>query len=320
MNLVCGLPVVIDETRVVTSPDLVDAVIYQVPKNHGQARGGGWPNMLPWRTIVISTGEQPATSFTSHQGASARVLSVQHPPFGSRGTASQEVAEDVKSGVEANYGTAGPAFAGCLQARLAGGAGREKLRTRHAELTESLRGGNDMTARRAPLVACLALAAELAAEWEIVPFAAPETSIWLDLFTSADQRDNRSQMALDIVREFISSHADKLWGGLVRDDDERPPATGWIGRPVDGGIAGNEHGGIALLPEKIREELKRRGYELDAVLPGWREQGVLAERKGQEPPVKIPVRIAGHPVKCLVFLGEALENPASGAGDAGVVP
>jgi hypothetical protein len=98
LNLVCGLPVVIDETRVVTSPDLVDAVIYQVPKNHGQARGGGWPNMIPWRTIVISTGEQPATSFTSHQGASARVLSVQQPPFGAEGAPSQVALAPLSSG------------------------------------------------------------------------------------------------------------------------------------------------------------------------------------------------------------------------------
>jgi hypothetical protein len=196
----------------------------------------------------------------------------------------------------------------------------DKLRTRHGELTELLRGGNDMTGRRAPLVACLALAAELGAEWEIVPLEAPGASAWLDLFTSPDQHDNRPEMALDIVREFIGAHVDKLWGGPPkrsegqgkdRGGDERPPATGWIGREVASGIA--------LLPEKAREELKRRGYELDAVIPGWREQGVLAERKGQEPPFKIPVRIAGHPVKCLVFLTEALENPAGDAGDAGGV-
>jgi hypothetical protein len=60
-----------------------------------------------------------------------------------------------------------------------------------------------MTGRRSPLVACLALAGELAAEWEIVPFAAPETDAWLGLFSSADQQDNRPEMALDIAREYL---------------------------------------------------------------------------------------------------------------------
>ena len=85
LNLVNGLTVVIDETRLVKDPALVDAILYMVPKNHGRPRGGGWPSMIPWRAIVVSTGEQAATSFTSHQGASARVLSIQRAPFGTDG-------------------------------------------------------------------------------------------------------------------------------------------------------------------------------------------------------------------------------------------
>jgi hypothetical protein len=127
--------------------------------------------MIPWRAIVVSTGEQAATSFTSYQGANARVLSVQQAPFGTAGTRSRDAAEGVKAEIEANFGTAGPAFVAHLQSRLAKDGGVDKLRTRHRELTELLRGGTDMTRRRAPLVASLALAAELAAEWEVIPFS-----------------------------------------------------------------------------------------------------------------------------------------------------
>ena len=191
LNLVSGLTVVVDETRLVKDPALVNAVLYMIPKNHGRPRGGGWPNMIPWRAVVVSTGEQAATSFTSHQGASARVLSVQSPPFGTDGKASRGAAETVKDGVEANYGTAGPAFVNRLQARLAEDGGTGKLRARHQELTEMLRGSTDMTGRRAPLAACLALAAELAADWDILPFGAPDVAAWSGMFASDDQRDNR---------------------------------------------------------------------------------------------------------------------------------
>ena len=254
LNLFNGLVAVIDETRLVKDPSLVDEAIYQIPKNRGKPRGGGWPNMIPWRVIVISTGEQPATSFTTHQGASPRVLSVGGAPFGTDGDASRAAAESVKRGIEANFGTAGPAFVRRLQKRLAEDGGPGKLRVRHGELTEKLRGSTDMTGRRAPLVACLALAAELGAEWGIVPFEQPETDTWLTLLTSDEQRDNRPEMALDIVREYIAAHSDKLWGGPPKEDrkgdkeaggDERPPAAGWIGRDVPSGVA--------LLPEKLRE-------------------------------------------------------------------
>ena len=57
--------------------------------------------------------------------------------------------------------------------------------------------------------------------------------------------------------------------------------------------------------------MKRRGWELDAVLPGWRERGVLAENPAHRPPYKLPVRLGSgtRPVKCFVFKAEHLENP-----------
>jgi hypothetical protein len=298
LNLVNGLVTVIDETRLVKDPAVVDTVLYLVPKNHGAPRGGGWPNMIPWRTIVISTGEQPAVSFTTHQGASARVLSIiQRAPFGTDGTESRDAAKATEHGVEENYGTAGPAFVRLLQSKLAEDGGLGKLRARHGELTELLAGGTDMTGRRAPLIACLALAAELAAEWEIVPFAAPEVSAWLGLFNSADQQDNRPEMALDIVREYLAAHADKMYGA---GDGEHPPATGWIGHQAKEGPA--------LLPEKLREELKRRGYELDAVLPGWLEMGALVTMDSQRPSHLIPRRTAGHQTKHLIFRRDVIDS------------
>ena len=296
LNLVSGLVAVIDETRLVKDPALVDAVLYMVPKNHGRPRGGGWPSMIPWRAIVVSTGEQPATSFTTHQGASARVLSIQRAPFGTDGTASRDAAEAVKTGIEANFGVAGPVFVTRLRERLAEDGGADKLRTRHRELTDLLRGSTDMSGRRAPLTACLALAAELAAEWKIVPFPAPEAATWTILLADDNQRDNRPEMALDIVREYLAAHADKLWGN--RGDDERPPAAGWIGHDAKEGPA--------LLPEKLREELRRRGYELDAVIPGWLEMGALVTKERSRPPYLINRRTAGRQTKHYVFIREVL--------------
>ena len=297
LNLVSGLTVVLDETRLVKDPALVDAVVYMVPKNHGRPRGGSWPNMIPWRAVVVSTGEQPATSFTTHQGASPRVLSICSPPFGTDGQASCAVAEEIKQGVETHYGTAGPAFVARLQGRLEEDSGPGKLRARHIELTEMLRGGTDMTGRRAPLVACLALAAELAADWGIVPFHPPGIADWSAMFAADPQRDNRPEMALDLVREYLAAHADKMCGS---NDGSHPPASGWIGHEA--------REGPALLPEKLREELRRRGYELDAVIPGWLEMGALLTMDTQRPAHSIPRRTAGRLSRHLIFRREILDS------------
>lgn len=305
LNLVRGLPVVIDETRLVKDPAIVDAILYQVPKNRGKARGGGHPSMIPWRTIVLCTGEQPATSFTTHQGASARVLSIQRAPFGTEGAESRDAAEALKHGIEANYGTAGPAFVEQLQSALAERDGAARLRERHAQLTEELRGDSDMSGRRAPLLAVIALAAELAAGWGITPFTVPGTAGWLDLFNSADDpRDNRAEMALDIVREFLAAHHDKMFGGHPGD---RPPASGWIGRYVEEGPG--------ILPAALGKELKEQGYDLNAVVPGWLEMKALVTMKGQRPPWQVNRKLNGCQTKLVIFRSEVIDWEDGGDGD-----
>jgi Domain of unknown function (DUF927) len=296
LNLVNGMPVILDETRLVKDPGIVDTILYSVPKNHGKPRGGGYPNMIPWRTIVISTGEQPAVSFTTHQGASARVLSSSKAPFGSEGEPSRTAAEAVKVGITQNYGLAGPLFAERVQAMLAEPGGAKRLRQRHTELTARLRGETDMSGRRAPLMAVIALAAELAARWEITPFPLPNPGAWMDMYSGGDDpRDNRSEMALDVVREYLTAHQDKMYGSGASD---YPPATGWIGHEAKEGPA--------LLPEKLREELKRRGYELDAVLPGWLEMDALVTLKSQQPAYLIMRRPGGRPARHLIFKSKVI--------------
>jgi hypothetical protein len=271
LNLVRGLPVVLDETRVVKTPELVDQVLYQVPKNHGAARSGGYPSLLPWRTIVISTGEQSALSFTSHQGAGARALTIARPPIPAGDTAVTD-AETLTETLSANYGTAGPAFVTRLRAELA--AGRASvLRGRHAYLTAVHRGDTDLSGRRAPLLAALRLGAELAWAWDVAPVEPPDPAVWAEVFHAEELTDNRPEMALDVVREYVAGNHAALWRPGVHTT---PPVTGWAGRLVttDRGLT------VALLPQRLREILTRAGITLDAVLPGWQEACAL-QRSGE---------------------------------------
>jgi hypothetical protein len=266
LSLVRGLPVVFDETRVVKTPELVDQVLYQVPKNHGAARSGGYPSLLPWRTIVISTGEQSALSFTTHQGAGARVLAIARPPFPA-GAGAGVGAEALTAAVNDNYGTAGPAFITRLRAELAAGHA-PAIRDRHAHLTSVHRGDSDLSGRRAPLLAALHLAAELAWAWDVVPVEPPGPAVWTEAFRAEELTDNRPEMALDVVREYVAGNHAALWRPGVHTT---PPVTGWAGRTVTtpDGLT------VALLPQRLREVLTRAGITLDAVLPGWQEAGAL---------------------------------------------
>ncbi|MCX4780911.1 DUF927 domain-containing protein [Streptomyces sp. NBC_01264] len=293
LNLVNGLPVVFDETKLVRDPEMVHALLYSIPKNHGQARGGGWPSGLPWRTVMVSTGEQSVLTFTTDQGAGARVLTVKEAPFGTGGAESASAAIEVRDGCAENFGTAGPRFIEALIEAIAG-PGKRALAARHKALTEAHRYDSDMSARRAPLVACLALAAELASEWGIVPFAAPQMDVWRRLFAVSDQTDNRGEMALDVVREYVAANRRALWAPGTANEQ---PFSGWIGRDLHI----DEEPTIGLLPERLKETLKRSGYELESVIPSWRESGLLIESPSYRPAYLLGRKLNGSKVRMYVF-------------------
>jgi hypothetical protein len=280
LNLVRGLPVVLDETRVVKTPEVVDQVLYQVSMNHGAARGGGWASMLPWHTIVISTGEQPALSFTSHEGAAARVLSLRRPPFGTDGQRSATDARAVTDAIAEHYGTAGPEFVHRLCALLAEDDGAGRLRKRHGELVDEHAGHahSDIARRRAPLVAALHLAAQLAHEWEIVPLPSLQAAVFAEHFAEESAREDRGEMALDVVRALIAAHSHRICPLNAAAAELDPPSAGWIGAHSDkDGVPA-----IGILPRVLAEELGRATppIAIDAVKEAWTERGsILLEGK-----------------------------------------
>jgi hypothetical protein len=305
LNLVRGLPVVLDETRVVKGPEVVDQVLYQVPMNHGAARGGGWASMLPWHTILISTGEQPALSFTAHEGAAARVLSLRRAPFGTDGPRSATDARAVTAGIGEHYGTAGPAFVDQLLGLLAEPDGAKRLAERHGRLMDTHMNAarNDIARRRTPLMAALHLAAQLAHEWDIVPLPAPEVPVWTEHFSEESAREDRGEMALDVVRGLIAAQAHRLAPKHRQGVAPDVPAGGWLGMHTDyeGAPA------VALLPEALAEALGRANppITLDAVREAWVEHGTIPLDNSR----KLPrVWMGGPRPRCFVFAQHLLDG------------
>ncbi|WP_433541155.1 DUF927 domain-containing protein [Streptosporangium sandarakinum] len=287
-----GLPAILDDTRT-AAEGLVDQVLYQVSQGRGKARGGGWANSLPWQTILLSTGEQSALSMCAHEGASARVMSMGEPPFGTGGTDSARAADMVRSGIEAHHGVAGPAFVERLRA-----ADSEGLRRRWADMTVPLLGDSDISARRARNLAVLALAATLAYEWEILPFAPPDPARWMELFSGQIDRDDRSQRAVDLVSGWIAASRHALWAPR---DDRSAPASGWIGRIIRDG----DKIMVAVLVEPLRRELKRCGVELDAVVHGWLEDRLIL-RSENRPYYSHSKKIDGAQARLIIFSPDAV--------------
>jgi len=301
LNLVRGIVTVFDETMAVTDDTLIDEVLYQLPMNHGKARSGGaFGNMLPWETILLSSGERPALSFTTSQGAAARILGTTIAPFGDGGGA---VAAAAREGVLANHGHAGPEFIQYILSGLAQPNGRELLKDRHRALVDEFRGGGDMTNRRAPMVAALVLAETLACGRGLLPYEPLPHDVWRSLFTAHNPTDNRPDMALDVLREYVAGHAHELFTATRAAMNEKPPYSGWLG------VLSTDKDGVAevaLLPERVRKILAEPGYQLDAVVGSWVDSGYLKTLKSQRPAHLVPRRFDGARAKCLAFTPEGM--------------
>ncbi|MFF7949394.1 DUF927 domain-containing protein [Streptomyces griseorubiginosus] len=294
-NLVRGLPTFLDETMAVSDEGIIDYVLYQLPMNQGKDRSGGYAGALPWETILLSSGERTALSYTRNQGAAARTLCTTEAPFGDDG----DTAREVHDAVFANYGHAGPRFAELVRKGLARDGGRDRLRARHKELAALFRGDNAMTARRAPMVAVLALAEAMACKASILPYEPLPAETWKQTFTASNATDNQPEMAMDVVREYIAGHSFELWPG----QDDRPPLRGWLGA-----VKVNSEGTfIALMPERLRTILSDSGYSLDAVLDGWISAGYLSSSVDRgKVTYRVVTRFDGRTARCFQFTPQAL--------------
>lgn len=304
LNLVRGLPVLFDETQLI-DPRKVDLgkVLYSIGTNEGGTRGGGFFNKLRWSCIVIMTGERAATSYTTQQGTSARVLSLSEPPFGDANPENKAIADRVDVEIDQNFGFAGPMFAERVRQLTSTPEGLINLRQRHSALAEELRGATDMSGRRAPLVAAIALAALLCDEWNLTPgLTVPGPDVWLRLFvTGEDPADNRPKMALDAAIEWVGANGSSIWAASSNRDS---PPQGWIGRTA----TWQGKPTVAVLPSALKNALLRRDdIILAAVLPAWKNQGWIVERHkgetGYEPghPFDPKQRIGGGKTKSRMF-------------------
>ena len=170
------------------------------------------------------------------------------------------------------------------------------------------RGETDLAGRRAPLLAALRIASELAWAWDVVPVEPPPPALWGDVFHAEEQTDNRPEMALDVVREYVASNYHALWRPGVHTT---PPVTGWAGRivtPAQGAT-------VALLPQRLREVLTRAGVALDAVLPGWQEAGALQRTGDARAPWTPSMRLDAGKARLYVFTPGVIEVDDRGGGD-----
>lgn len=104
------LPTILDDTKHANPPTVVTETLYQVTGRRGRVRGKveGMRRTADLRTVLLSTGERAATTFTEDAGARSRCLAVEGMPFG-RAADGRAISERVQITVMDHHGHLGPA-------------------------------------------------------------------------------------------------------------------------------------------------------------------------------------------------------------------
>lgn len=103
------LPLGIDERQVVGDRQgFVESLVYLLGLGKGKARGakgGGLQAFQSWRTIALTTGEEPLSTDSSTAGIKTRALEIYGQPI-----EDEKLARRIHQGCAVHHGTAGPAF------------------------------------------------------------------------------------------------------------------------------------------------------------------------------------------------------------------
>ena len=292
------LPTFLDDTKEArNAPQRVIGAVYQITGTQSKLRASpdGLRMTSAFRTVLLSTGEAPITSFGADTGAAARVLSVRGFVF-SDGD-SRALADTLNAATLQQYGTLGPLVVSWLDGN------RDQwpqiaqnwatLRERFAARSQSAFGG-----RSAPYVASLYTAAQLCK-------AAAGLQVNAEALAQVQRFAEDSAKTAERHRGALFD----LWGWLASRPDAADSAE-TRGREVVVRWSNNLPSVIAVA---LRRWLDREGYQ-DDVIDEWARLGWIDTTGGRRTQV-VRFHSSGQRVRCYSFTEAALEVAQGGAGE-----
>ena len=298
----CGdLPVFLDDAQH-TSDDLKKTVIYMVANGRGKgrgARGGGIRETPTWRTVALSTSEEPLHESSPHEGARGRLLPVGGltPPFR---TDSGSFVQSLEHAVILNHGHAGEAYI----RHLNGLTNKEwsELQRRYASIRTWMvkNASSDIVGRVSAYIAAIQLAAEIASPLLGLPFKPDVVGAWLTLHLDEQQRDQN--MVLHAIR-ILADHYISNTMLFARDEQQDSPYVGVGGgqsRDLQGAVKRGEY--VAFTRSAIENVFQKRKWNATAILNKLAEAGLIIATEKDRHTKKVSVDGVKHRMICIKWI------------------
>lgn len=292
-------PLILDDTRRAPSAQAVSDMLYRVASGVGRTRAtpDGLRRTARWRTILLSSGEQPATSYTRNAGARARTLTLAGLPWGDGER--RALVELLMSDLTEHHGHAGPRAVRALQE-----AGPDAVRARYREALAgwgaASRGA--VEARAAQVLALLEVGAWVAHGLLGIPMPSCRP---LEL---AEEAAHASALSADVPREAVlvayewaAARPSSWWGRHTQDQygAVRVPPGGWLGAWQ----MAWDH--IGYLRGPLEAALRDRGYDPASVISSWDQRGWLLREGGR---ATVRARLDGIRVRVIGLSRAAIEE------------
>ena len=314
--LLHSLPLILDDTKHAKDKRAVAQTIYGITSGRGRSRGTkrGLDYTRSYRTILMLTGETPATSFSQDGGTRARVLTLWGPPFGVTTEETASLVKRLYMGFQSHYGHAGPAFVRqLLRHRKRWPALRKLHRSIHEKYLE-LAGSDPVASRMAEYAATLELAARLVHSILPLPWKYDDViaRLWPTMTGEAAEAD-RAAVALQHVMSWAYSNQSAFHerAETLADGSARIPP---------GGMAGiwehHDWSSIAFFRHRLDDILATRRFEIEGILRLWRGRGWLQLDRDEKRFTK-QIRRGGERLRLIVIEKSAVEEVECFDGDTG---
>lgn len=287
-----NMPLILDDTKVAKKKEDIPQVLYDIASGRGRGRGTtkGTERTLTWSTVLLTSGEAPATSFSQDGGTRARVLTLWGMPFDKADEETSKLVEALRTGVSLNFGHAGPRLIEYVLAHRDRWPRWQNWLRRVRACYVKKAQGNSVVMRLSDALAALTVTGLIA--WKALGIESlrrsPVKSLW-NVIASAAAEADRTEQALRHVVEWAVAHQDEFFGR--RQDKQGQPHSGWAGRwdgdqlPGYIGPAGSPKEPwefLGILPACLRKILKDAGYEYEPTVQGWKERGWLLVDKSDK--------------------------------------
>jgi hypothetical protein len=299
------LPVFLDDAQH-TPDDLKKLVIYMIANGRGKgrgAKGGGIRETPTWRTVALSTSEEPLHEASPHEGARGRLL-----PIGALTPAfppnSGSLVNSLESHVIANHGYAGEVYL----RHLNGLTSHEwsDLQRRYALIRASMVKGasSDIVGRVSGYIAAIQTAAEIACPLLGLPFKPDVMAAWMGLHLDEQQRDQ--SMLLHAVRILadhyisntglfppIAKHSYEDFDGTQMASDNAPIP----GKDMQGAVKRLEY--VAFMRSTLDVVFQKRKWNSTALLNKMAEAGIIITTEKERHTKKVSVDGIQHRMVCI---------------------